>query len=464
MREALAFLLLVPLALAAPVSAQAAWTAPFDLGTGGVPNVGVDGDGNALFAWDASCCYIQARVRSAAGALGAPETISPPGQYAPSPQVAVDQRGNAVFAWLSPDGTTDCSFGQPCFRVQARARSAAGGLSETQTLSPAHQNASFQQIAVDQSGDAVFVWLSYDQTGCGGSGCIRVLARARSAAGDLSPIQTLGKGASAEDGGFPQVAVDQSGDAVFVWSVRDETTDCLGKPCLRVQARARSAAGTLSATQTLSAAGRSAKLPDVGIDRSGNAVFAWQRGDETMDCGGHPCLRVQIRARSAVGTLSATQTLSAAGQPAGYPQVAVDKEGDAVFVWRRLDGTNGCLGYPGCNQIQAIARSAAGARSPIQSLSVAGLNAELPQVAVDQGGNAVFVWLRRDGTSDCGGYPGCWRVQARARGAAGDLSGTQTLSAAGQTASLPHVAVNPDGNAAAVWTLSYTTVQGATGP
>jgi hypothetical protein len=78
-----------------------------------------------------------------------------------------------------------------------------------------------------------------------------------------------------------------------------------------------------------------------GVDQSGDAVFDWRRFDGTTGCGGLPgCERIQARARSAAGTLSAVQTLSAAGEPAFLPQVAVDPGGSAVAVWTRFDGSD----------------------------------------------------------------------------------------------------------------------------
>src|SRR5438034_990952 len=84
----------------------------------------------------------------------------------------------------------------------------------------------------------------------------------------------------------------------------------------------------------LSPPGQNASSPQVGVDSAGNAVAVWQRSDGTRD-------RVQARARTAGGALSATQTLSDAGQDAFGSQVAVDSSsGDAVVVWYRSDGTN----------------------------------------------------------------------------------------------------------------------------
>jgi 6-phosphogluconolactonase (cycloisomerase 2 family) len=424
------------------------------------PQVAVDQNANAVFTWSGrdnsggcfgGCFRAQARARSATGALTGTQTLSAPDQGIGGPQVGVDQDGDAVFAWQrSMDTNCPDQFGNPtqCVNVQARARSAAGTLSATQTPSPAGQLAQLPQVAVDQDGDAVFVWRRLDgTTDCGGVACYRIQARARSAAGVLSAVQNVS--AAGQHAGDPQVAVDQSGNAVFVWKRFDGAND-------RIQARARSAAGALGATQTLSDVGQHAGDPQVAVDPNGNAVFVWRRLDGTTDCDGGGCFLVQAIARSAVGALSPVQTLSAGGQDTFGPQVAVDQSDNAVFVWQRLDGAE--------YRIQARARSAAGALSATQNLSAAGQPARLPQVAVDSSGTAVFVWKRFDGTS-----PGscCHRIQARARSAAGALDAIQTLSAAGQQADGPQVAVSPGGTAVATWWRSdgaNNRVQAATGP
>jgi hypothetical protein len=191
----------------------------------------------------------------------------------------------------------------------------------------------------------------------------------------------------------PQVAVDADGDAVFTWTRFDGTNT-------RVDARARSVAGTLSAVQALSKSGQNASQPQVAVDAVGDAVLTWERFD-----GSNPgvcCDRVQTRARSAAGSLSSVQALSNAGQSASVPQVAVDADGDAVFTWRRSDGSSPTC----CRLVEARTRSAAGTLRPFTTLSDQGQDAFFPQVGVDADGDAVVTWQRFDGTNN--------RVQASA--------------------------------------------------
>jgi hypothetical protein len=78
------------------------------------------------------------------------------------------------------------------------------------------------------------------------------------------------------------------------------------------------------------------------------------------------------------------------------------------------------------------------------NVSDAGQDGFEPQVAVDGSGNVVAVWTRSDGTN--------FRIQSANRTPNGAWSAAQTISDPGQPASTPRVAVDPAGNALAVWT------------
>jgi hypothetical protein len=276
------------------------------------------------------------------------------------------------------------------------------------------------QVAVDSDGDAAFTWVRPDGTQ------YRIQARVRSAAGALSPILNLsaaGQPGAPRDAFQPQVAVDAAGNAIFTWSRFDGTNS-------RIQARVRSAGGVLGPVLNLSAAGQNANSPQVAVDGSGSAIFTWSRFDGTNS-------RIQARKRGSGGVLGPVETLSAAGQSAGDPQVAVDNNGNATFTWVRSDGTNG--------RIQARRRAVNGVLSPIQTLSVPGHNALVPQVGMKEQApsDAVFTWEFDDNP---------YRIQGRARSASGALGQILNLSAPGQTAADPQVAVDPAGNAIFTWT------------
>ena len=140
--------------------------------------------------------------------------------------------------------------------------------------------------------------------------------------------------------------------------------------------------------------------------------------------------------------------LSALGRDATEPQVAVDAAGDTVAIWSRQDGSH--------TIIQSSSRSAGGGWSPPVDLSAAGRSATEPQVAVDPAGNAVAVWSRTNGSHTV--------IQGASKPAGGDWTPVLDLSDSERNAVEPDVAVDPAGNAVAIWSRfdgSDDIVQGA---
>jgi hypothetical protein len=312
----LASLVALLLGAAVPASAGAAWTAPVALGQGSQPQVAVDADGDAVFTWvyhDGTNTRIRARARSAAGVLSPVQTLSSISGNGTYPQIAVDSTGDAVITWNFFDGDWE--------RVQARARSAAGVLGAVQTLTPTGRHAGGPTVGVDTDGDAVIGYTEEpnpDQP----SASFRGQARARSAAGVLSPAQTV---SPPPDGGVHAVAVDADGDAVFISD--------LDNPDSRIQARARSAAGALSPIQTVTPAGKQGDYPDVAVGPGGYAILVWRLNSS-------PNFLVQARTRSPAGALSPVKTL---GKSPFAPQVAIGG-GDAAVVWNDAGYTKAAFG------------------------------------------------------------------------------------------------------------------------
>jgi hypothetical protein len=274
--------------------------------------------------------------------------------------VAVDPRGGAFLIWTRFDGAD--------WRIQVRHLSAGGGLGPVLTLSAAGGSARQPQLAVDSHGGAVFTWVRFRGGGDIRQRGDRVQARALSPAGVLSPVQRLAGTGQGQAWDPSQVAVDPAGDAVFAWNLGG------------LQARARSAGGALSPVQALPVAGDYGADPQVAIDHDGNAVLAWA---DFSHIAHSPS--VVFAVRSADGVLGPDSDLA----PGIDPQLAMDGRGSALFVWESQ-----CPSVPGCIQVRT--RSAAGSLEPIKTLS-AGRTAQLPQVGVNAAGDAAVVWERSDG-------------------------------------------------------------------
>ena len=336
--------------------------------------------------------------------------VSISGGAAVDAQVAFDGSGNAVAVWSRNDSD----------QIVQTSRSQDAGLtwSVPVDLSAAGQNAQNPQVAMDSSGNAVAVWHRW-------SGSNFIVQSSWSADGGASWSVPVDVSLPGRDARIPQVVSDESGNVVAVWRRYD------GSRYIIQASRSDDAGVTWTVPVDLSASGRDAHYPQVAINRSGNVIAVWQRSNGSNDI-------VQSSHSDDAGlTWSAPADLSATGGSANDPQVAMNRSGEAVVVWRRYDGSN--------TIIQSSRSDDAGATWSIPTnLSAAGVNSYSPQVAITRSGNAVTVWHRDDNIdlviqfsqSDDAGST--WSVPAN-------------LSAAGGSAMNSQVAVDSSGNAVAVW-------------
>jgi hypothetical protein len=301
-------------------------------------------------------------------------------------------------------------------------------------LSAAGQDAEAPQVAVDPAGNVITVWSRSN-----GSNTIVQSAIRPAGGGWEAPVDLSAAGQNAE---APQVAVDPGGNAVAVWS---RFNGAITGSNSIIQGTARAAGGAWGSPVDLSAAGRNADEAQVAINPAGSAVAVWRRYNGAQYI-------IQGSSKLAEGPWGAPVDLSAAGQNAEVPQVAVDPADNAVAVWSRFNGTNYI--------VQSATRPTGGPWEAPIDLSVAGQNAKAPQVAVDPAGNVITVWSRSNGSNTI--------VQSAIRPAGGGWEAPVDLSAAGQNAEAPQVAVDPGGNAVAVWSRfnggPTRTIQSATRP
>jgi hypothetical protein len=376
------------------------------------PEVAVDGQGNAVAIWerrDGTDRRIQAAFRPAGGSFGPPQTLSTDDDNILEQQLALDGQGSAVAVWLwKRDGAND--------RIQAALRPAGGNFSPPQTLSTG-ETIEALRLAVNGQGNALVVWERRDGTND------RIQAALRPAGGNFSPPQTLS--ATGDQVTFPQVAIDESGNAIVIWARFDGTG-------FRLQAAFRAVGGSFGPPQTLSAAGGDVFTYQIVFDPQGNALAIWDRSDDTDS-------HIQAAFRPAGGSFGPPQTISDPGQRAFAPLLAVDPQSNAFAIWRGGNGTN--------LRIQAAFRPAGGSFGPPQTISAnVGGDGHAQQLLVDTRGNALAIWERHDGTNN--------RIQFAFRLAGGSFGPPQTLSDPGQHAFASRLAVDDQGNALAAWTRS----------
>lgn len=195
----------------------------------------------------------------------------------------------------------------------------------------------------------------------------------------------------------------------------------------------------------LSATGESANNPQVAVAQDGDAIAVWNRVNGTeniiQSSISAPCDNVWIP----------TPDPSALGLDSRYPKVAVDAIGNAVSIWRTDNGKDFVIQG-------AILTAGSNIWVPTTDLAAPGSISNQFEVSVNSSGFAVAVWGRFDGSDDV--------IQAATLAPGSTVwVPTTDLSASGNSGDSPDVAVGAAGNAVAVWAysdgFSYT-IQGAT--
>jgi PKD domain-containing protein len=401
-----------------------------------------------------ACIWLLPAANAAAATWVAPEDISGVTHSISFPEVAVNAGGDAIAIWPRNAGGK--------WIVEAVERPAGGEWSAPVTISDpgGEEEQANAHIALDSAGNAVAVWSIFSV----------IRTASRPAGGEWSGPEDL----SAPTGQAPQLAMNAAGDAVAAWSGFNGTDYV-------TWAATRPGGGDWSNPVDLSVPGEGDWWPpQVAIDAAGDATAVWER----QIVGGHVIRAATLPADGT--TWSEPKDLSAAGDDAHEPEVAVNAAGTAVAAWR-VTGTG----------IQAAVRPAGGnwPATPEQ-VSASGQSAWKPIVAIDSNGSAVALWeasgtaggdvLRASVRAPGGGWappkevsdeergfmsyqleanaiagviatwtrelsPMAYGVQAAVRPPGGGWSEPDDLSAEGENAGLPDLAFDASGDAIAIW-------------
>lgn len=203
-------------------------------------------------------------------------------------------------------------------------------------------------------------------------------------------------------------------------------------PSYAVRTATRPVAGGAWSTPTdLSDNVRSADQPSLAAGADGSVAAIWRHYDGSR-------WRVEARVRPAGGAWGPVDVLSAAGQDASTPRIALDGSGSAYAIWSRSNGSRGV--------IETRVKPAGGSWGLTGALSSATYTGGYPQIAVSPAGDAVASWTFNTAPT---------RVQARVRPAGGAWEATtHDLSTAGRSATESQVGVDADGDIVAAWTES----------
>jgi PKD domain len=293
---------------------------------------------------------------------------------------------------------------------------------EPTSLSATGESATNAQVAVDARGDSVAVWQRTDAMTANTND---VQAAVRQAGGNWQATPTT----LASCFFFPttpEIAVDPSGDAVAVWECASSST---GDRVIEAATATGPALQWSKPVQLSNSFDINVEDPQVAIDASGDATVIW------VTLGSGATSFVQVVQRPAGGAWSTPVPISRTDTTVGAPQVAEDPSGDATAVWT-ID-----------NDPKIVAEASmrpAGAASwgmPMDlSDATAASNAE---VAMSPQGAAIAVWQNGTGTSST--------IQAAAHSAGGQWGTPLDIPGQDESGEDPQVAIDPRGDATAVW-------------
>ncbi len=237
---------------------------------------------------------------------GEPVTISPAGQYVEAPRVAIDERGDVAVAWV--DRTTAYHT-----TVQLSVKYGGGAFSPPVTITEAAGENTEPVVALGPEGQVMVVWQSEVNSG----DLARELLMFSSGSivgGGFSPPQAISGYEGGNGSMYPDVAIDEHGEALAVWVG-------LGNGGLHYATRASGATG-FSAPGTVTNPGSAMSSPSIAIAQSGASLVAWMDDQH-----------VYAAVREAGGAFAGAQTIESA--PCLRPGVntAINEDGEAVVSW-----------------------------------------------------------------------------------------------------------------------------------
>jgi hypothetical protein len=315
-----------------------------------------------------------------------------------TPQVAIGSSGDAFAVW-SQSGSVWASRCAP---------STGWGVAERIAADDAG-DAFDPQVAVDPSGNALAVWSQPDDAGF-----------SQLWANHFTPNMGWGvaERISGEDGrvGAARVALDPEGNALAVWNQMGS-----------IWANQFTPRSGWSNAERITADEQTADAvdPQIALDPDGNGLAIWSQDDGLR---GHTIWASCFAQATGWGV---AERISAGGY-AVFPQIAIDPDGEALAVWSQS------------RSICANRFARATGWGVAERISDAG-HAVSPQVDVDPSGNALAVWSQRDGLCRQRIYAN-WFTPAAGWGLAERIATDNAGDAFD-----PQVAIDPDGNALAVW-------------
>ena len=285
------------------------------------------------------------------------------------------------------------------------------------------------QIAMDNNGNALVVW-SHD-TG------ISAIRYTSGTGWDKNGIQTL----ASEGISSPQVAIDDNGDILAVWQQDDA-----GQPSIWASYFSNNNWGI---PKVIENSVKPAFAPQVVMDSQGNALVVWKQSNDNQMLNNYSIFSYHHIAGDQLEKDKAKPIKITASEANAYrPRITMGADGNAFVIWTETeeDSLSGTLRYT----IQA-SRCSVSSDLICQTKQIDPENkisAAEPQIIADTNGNALAVWKQHEGA-----YHKIWANHYTA-GSGWDNDATRIGPDDKGPGDSVRVAMDASGNALAVWVQS----------
>ena len=339
------------------------------------PHIATDQAGNIYVGWEDWVSSTNSSAQFSRSVNGG-ATFSTPtaisnGTAASAPRIAIDPTGAIDFAW------SDNSAGYASVFF-SRSTDQGNTFSTPVNISNNPSGAGGPYLSLDPAGDIYIAWVG-NATFNGQLTSFVYFSGATEGSNAFStPAQVSVFGGPFAQLGSAEVAAISASNIDVVWAQQSNGSSTLFS--------ANSVNGGTSFSSNLTAgSGEYAPYQQIAIDPRGGVDIAWQAS------GGNGSATVYF-GRTTGGALTVTN-VATIGQNTPSPQIAVDARGKINLIFYGYQTQSGGAG------VQYTQSTNSGATfSPVESISTdAG---QLPQIALNSGGNSYVVWQAGENVED----------------------------------------------------------------
>jgi len=362
-----------------------AWSVPELLKNQGLevdqPRVAISRFGHAVAVWvqyEASGISIWANYYNPVSkSWGIAQPIVAASLLMSRPQVAINGDGNAIAVWEQYDGGD--------YNLCSNTYTTGSGWGTAAIIESSAGNAVQGQVALDESGKAVIVWIE-DPNNYNYKIKATTFDFASATWGTeatIDPTDTVADYASYASL-EPKIAMDADGNAFVAWILQDFNQ---GQRNNIWTIRYNTVTGIWGNAAEVDGTDDTSSMQQLAVDTAGNCIVVWSQFDEILQLNNVATNRFDVISGAWTGPV----LLESDSGIAVYPFVSMDGNGNAIVVWKQHNGSS--------YDIRSSARNTSGdvwsaPRLISTGVSFAGINDDgMLQVFVSSTDSALAVWF-----------------------------------------------------------------------